>query len=854
MRGGLDGDLSKRKQAEAALRISQEQLRAAADVARLTYIHFDLDNNSVHVAENFSSVMGYEPLTRPQGGPLERARLSMLAHVEEADRTAASTMVDEIFAGRGGKLRFRVRGDDGAIRWFDCAWGPKPDGDGNAARVVFATLLDVTSAVEAQLALGASKAKAEEILASITDGFCALDSEGRYVYLNERALRHLKRSHEELIGRDPCEFIPGYNGTTLHARFREALARREPVHFEAESLVGQRWLSYSAYPTREGGLSIYFRDLTDQKRAEVSLRSSQERLQLATEATGAGVWEWNVAGNFFIVDAQIFRIYGVEPTPDGIIGYDVWASLVLREDLPQQEELVRKHLAEGGVSCREFRIRRPHGEIRTIEAVESLRYDTGGRVEAVVGTNLDITERKQAEAALRTSQGRLLNAANAARLTYTYFDLDRNRVRVAENFESVMGYKPRTPPEGAVLEVARRSMLAHAGEFEPDAVSAMFDQIFAGVGGSLRFRLKGDDGAIRWFDCAWDPEPAHDDAGRVVFATVLDVTTSVEAQRALGAAKAKADEILASIGDGFYALDAQWRFTYFNHRAEEMLGKEKRDVVGQLFFDVFPMVRGTEVHANYSTVIAEGRPLGFEIISPIMKSWVAFSVYPTSEGGISVYFRGIEQQKAAEASLVAAKAEAERANVAKSKFLAAVSHDLRQPVQALVLQLALIERQVTDNAKAIDTARRMIGPWTARITSSGRSSTFAPRRRRCAGHASSRSDSCRCCGDLAAEYGGPAQAKGLRFRAVLSNPPCHDGPGAAGACTAQPRRERPAVHSVGRSSHRRTPSRQPHPDRRRGHRRRRPAPTDGGHLRGVRPGRQPRPRSQSSASDSAWPS
>lgn len=153
------------------------------------------------------------------------------------------------------------------------------------------------------------------------------------------------------------------------------------------------------------------------------------------------------------------------------------------------------------------------------------------------------------------------------------------------------------------------------------------------------------------------------------------------------AAQVGAEEILASITDGFYALDARWRFTYVNRRAEEMLGKRREDILNLPFFDVFPMAKGSSVHANYQQVMTDRKPLQFEAVSPILTAWVSFSVYPGGDGGISVYFRDISAAKAAEAELLAAKTEAERANLAKSKFLATASHDLRQPVQSLVLFL-----------------------------------------------------------------------------------------------------------------------------------------------------------------------
>jgi two-component sensor histidine kinase len=127
---------------------------------------------------------------------------------------------------------------------------------------------------------------------------------------------------------------------------------------------------------------------------------------LATEATEVGIWEWNVATDRIWWDAQMFRIYGMIPTDDGFVSYADWAGSVLPEDLLRQEELLHKTVRDGGRGEREFRIRRmDNGERRDIHAVETVRANAEGRVEWVVGTNLDITKRKQAEEHIRLLMG-----------------------------------------------------------------------------------------------------------------------------------------------------------------------------------------------------------------------------------------------------------------------------------------------------------------------------------------------------------------------------------------------------------------------------------------------------------------
>lgn len=182
-----------------------------------------------------------------------------------------------------------------------------------------------------------------------------------------------------------------------------------------------------------------------------------------------------------------------------------------------------------------------------------------------------------------------------------------------------------------------------------------------------------------------------------------DERNRVEAE--LKAARDQAVDILSSITDGFYALDGDWRFTFINERAQAILQVSASAVLGQNFFDIFPQVRDTRVHEIYRKVMADGQPDRFEFISPILKRWTSFSVYPAKDGGISVYFRDISQQKATEEALIAAKEDAERAkeeadmaNRAKSQFLASASHDLRQPVQSLFFFHEVLANKLKDHS------------------------------------------------------------------------------------------------------------------------------------------------------------
>ena len=153
------------------------------------------------------------------------------------------------------------------------------------------------------------------------------------------------------------------------------------------------------------------------------LRASEQRMRLATEATGVGIWEWNIITNQIHWDTQMFRIYGITPTPDGIIPYSIWREHVAPEDLHQQEAILQNTARQGGQSSREFRILRADtGECRCIHAVETVRTNARGQIEWVVGTNLDVTERKLVDTAMRESEARVRLFIEHAPASIAMFD------------------------------------------------------------------------------------------------------------------------------------------------------------------------------------------------------------------------------------------------------------------------------------------------------------------------------------------------------------------------------------------------------------------------------------------------
>ena len=126
------------------------------------------------------------------------------------------------------------------------------------------------------------------ILESIVDSFAALDWDWRFTYVNATLERTVGRSRQELLGRTIWEMFPEALGTIFEREYRRAVAEDVSVAFEGYFALLDRWFAVNAYPSEDGGLTIYARDITDKKRAAAEIdRKSEELLQLRTAAVKA---------------------------------------------------------------------------------------------------------------------------------------------------------------------------------------------------------------------------------------------------------------------------------------------------------------------------------------------------------------------------------------------------------------------------------------------------------------------------------------------------------------------------------------------------------------------------------------
>lgn len=184
-------------------------------------------------------------------------------------------------------------------------------------------------------------------------------------------------------------------------------------------------------------------DIDERKRAEESLLQSQQRLELAAEAADIHLWEFDIASQTATYDERwpMSLGYGaqeIEPTfPTG------WGKLIHPDDLPAMEAALQAHIENRTSAFKvEYRVRTKDGRWRWISARSKIvSRSPDGKPLRIAGTNLDVTERKEADEALRESEERFRAAFEQAAVGIGHLSPSGHWMRINEKFAQMLGYR-----------------------------------------------------------------------------------------------------------------------------------------------------------------------------------------------------------------------------------------------------------------------------------------------------------------------------------------------------------------------------------------------------------------------------
>jgi PAS domain S-box-containing protein len=427
-------------QTEEQLRLLTTAMEQSNESVVITTAQLDQPGPQiVYVNPAFTKMTGYTPeeligkTTRILHGP--KTDLAVLARLRE-DCKAGKVFHGEV-------VNYRKDSSEFCLEWS--VW-PVQNERGAVTHFV-AIQRDVTERRRIEDSLRDSEAQLRAILDHSTAVIFVKDLEGRYVRIN--------RLYEALFGVTEAE-VKGETDHDIHAKEvadavrandREVIAANRPLQFEeqVDTVDGRRQFISLKFPLYDDGGRPYrvcgiATDITERKRAEVALRESNERLQLALEAADVGTWRVDLKAGLSTRDAALNRILGLPEDPLTIPVSKMFER-IYPGDAPRVNESWERAIRTG-LYDEEHRIMRPDGNIIWVRDRGRFFYGPDGEPLYATGALTDITKRKRAEDALKISEERLNIAMHAGGIGMVDWDVRADSLVWSEKYMDIYGLPP----------------------------------------------------------------------------------------------------------------------------------------------------------------------------------------------------------------------------------------------------------------------------------------------------------------------------------------------------------------------------------------------------------------------------
>ncbi|MBZ6078227.1 PAS domain S-box protein [Microvirga puerhi] len=318
-------------------------------------------------------------------------------------------------------------------------------------------------------------------------------------------------------------------------------------------------------------------ETTQQVLAQRVLARTQERLSYALKASGmVGTWDWNLQTDTFYSDARFATMFSVDPEKSET-GTSPAAYLagVHPDDRARVAEEIARTIATGEKYTQEYRLLQKDGTIRWIEARGECLYDDSGKPWRFPGVATDITDRRQAETALRESEIRFRNLADNSPVMIWVTDPDGTCTYLSRSWYTFTGQAPETGLGFGWLDAVHPDDRGWSGEIFI-AANVRHESF------RLEYRLRRADGIYRWAIDAAAPRFGPDDEFLGYVGSVIDITERKEAERSARENETRQRQIMNSASD--YAIittDLSGRITNWSKGATKVLGWSEDEMLGQ---------------------------------------------------------------------------------------------------------------------------------------------------------------------------------------------------------------------------------------------------------------------------------
>ncbi|ELS31911.1 MULTISPECIES: PAS domain-containing protein [Pseudanabaena] len=541
--GQAIANIQERIQSEYNLQVSENRLRLALCAANQGLYDLDLLSGSVIVNAEYAMMLGYDPDTFQETNAKWMERM----HPDDRDRTLE--IYTNYIAGvlPDYEVEFRQRTKTGEWKWI-LSLGKivaRDEWDNPVRMIGTHTDISDRKKAEAEKLLAEQVRKELKLLESLFDiilaGYWDWDIQTNEEYLSEGFKKMFGYEDAELpnspetwqnliFAEDLVKVLESFD---RHVESHGALPYRNEVRYRHKDgstvwviCLGKVIEWDGDRPLRMIGCHI---DISDRKKSEEALRLSEERLNLALEAAGDGLWDWNIPTGDLYLSPQWAEMIGFESN-ELAADVSVWEQLIHPDDKPWVMECLNAHFADATVPYKfDYRVRTKSGKYCWIANYgKVVRRDAEGNPLRMIGTHRDMTISKQTEEKLRKSDTHLKTAQRIGKLGSWEFDPHKGRILWSDEMFQIFGRDPQlgTPS----FEELQQLIHPDDREFHQQLVQSAISEIQPY---NLEIRFYRFDGSLGYLQSRG--EPIVDEVGHLLLliGTALDITDRKQSEAKL---------------------------------------------------------------------------------------------------------------------------------------------------------------------------------------------------------------------------------------------------------------------------------------------------------------------------------
>ncbi len=591
-------------------------------------------------------------------------------------------MVERTYAGESfefDSVRFELL-RDGAPReaWFRFSYSPVRCDDGSVGGL-FCTLTDTTSQVTAEARLRASEAKFRTMTNAAPQLVWSTDAEGRGDYFNERMHEFTGLSYDELKARSWAlihpDDIPAAQAAFGHARATGTVMQVE--HRLRHHSGEYRWMAVSAAPVRDdaGAIVRWMGTCTDihaHKLLEAALKQARLRQDAAVTAADIGTWTWDMHNDRVHADRNLAQLFGLPPEEADGLPVARYLERMHPDDAPRVGEEIRHAIDTGCAFDSTYRVRRPDGSYRDVQARGKVQCDEQGRPAWFPGIVLDVTAQKAAREALVKSEAQFRRLVECNLIGVVQYEYGGRLAMANDAFLDMLGWsraeferdglswRDITPPEWEAHDMAAWRQLQTVGAATP------FEKEYWRKDGS---RAAVYVGAANFEGSATDG-----------IAYILDLSAYKAAERQRLESEARFRTLADNIAQLAWMAEPDGTIFWFNNRWQDYTGLAPGIMQRWDWQSVHHPDHKERVVAGYLAAIGAG--VTWEDTFPLrgrdgQYRWFLTRAVPIrdAQGKVTRWFgtnTDVTAQREAEEAL-------RRMDRSKDEFLAMLAHELRPP-------------------------------------------------------------------------------------------------------------------------------------------------------------------------------